>query len=51
MDYYTFYMQDMNGVYTEVNGLTKRQAVIRYNKAMKELGKTLDNFGYELEGK
>ena len=51
MVYYTFYMQDMNGVYTEVNGLTKRQAVIRYNKAMKQLGITIDNFGYELEGK
>lgn len=51
MVYYKFYMQDMNGVYTELSGLTKRQAVIRYNKAMKELGKTVDNFGYEMEGK
>ena len=45
---YRFYMQDYDGNYTEVNGLTKRQAVIRYNKAMRELGKTVDNCGWEV---
>lgn len=33
MQTYEFYMETRDGKYTWIPGLTKRQAVIRYNKA------------------
>ena len=49
MNNFRFYMQDYDGNYTEVNNLTKRQAKIRYNRAMTELGKTISECGWEVE--
>jgi hypothetical protein len=33
METYEFYIEAQDGTYTRETGLTKRQAVIRYNKA------------------
>ena len=35
MQTYEFYMEAQDGTYTLETGLTKRQAVLRYNKATK----------------
>ena len=45
---YRFYATKNNGDYYEIEGLTKRQAVIRFNKATREIGYTLKECGWEL---
>ena len=45
---YRFYKTTTEGFYSEVEGLTKRQAVIRYNKAQREIGYSLKECGWEV---
>lgn len=45
---YKFYKTTMEGVYSEESGLTKRQAVIRYNKACRCIGYELKECGWEV---
>jgi hypothetical protein len=47
-DLYRFYKTTQEGVYSEVEGLTKRQAVIRFNKAQREIGYELKECGWEV---
>ena len=44
---YTAYVEYHDGTRLEENGLTKRQAVIRYNKWTKSLN--MESCGWELE--
>ena len=45
---YRFYKTTTEGFYSEVEGLTKRQAVIRYNKACRDIGYGLKECGWEV---
>lgn len=45
---YKFYTTTQDNIYTEINNLTKRQAVIRFNKAQREIGYSLKECGWEL---
>ena len=47
MEKYTAYVEYRDGTYFEETGLTKRQAVIRYNKYSKQLN--MERCGWELE--
>lgn len=46
---YKFYTMTQDNIYTVINNLTKRQAVIRFNKATREIGYTLKECGWSVE--
>ena len=47
-DMYRFWIDYENGEYFELENLTKRQAVIRYNKAARDLGYGIKGYGWEV---
>lgn len=46
---YLFWYVTKSGFFNEQPGLTKRQAVIRYNRLEKNYDPKIQRFGYELE--
>jgi hypothetical protein len=51
METYTFWYVTKWGYFNEQTGLTKRQAVIRFNKLQKNYDPKMQSFGWELEKK
>jgi hypothetical protein len=51
METYTFWYETKSGFFNEQVGLTKRQAVIRFNRLEKNYDPRIQRYGWELERK